>query len=264
MKKLMILLLGLVILFIYPISASADEIDDIIQRYTLVGEELDKFEAQEQANRRKRSVDLMSFDIEKEYQNLISSGELDSNITYEEYYDFITYPEPTDPVISSARNKRSIPSINAGDILITNSTNPGIMGHAGIYLGNNSILSIEGYGAHPSVKTIFQWMVERNSKKDKWTKVYRPKAAYKPAKAANWGNNNIRGKNVDYGFSGATTSLNPTYCSKIVFHSYWYANNNGNGMVLPASLISPYSLPNVFLTYGQADHIATWTMKNIA
>ena len=262
MKKIVFVLLGLVTIFSYPLTTKADEIDDVVSKYSLVGKELDEFEQQERLGNFQRSTDINKAEIASDYKNLMENGQLNDDTSYEEYYNFRTYPEPKDPVVDYARNSRGIQSPNVGDILITNSTNPDVIGHAGIYIGNSKILSIEGYGATPSVKSIFQWMVERNSKRDKWTKVYRPKAAYNPSKAANWGAKNILGKNISYGFRGAPTDLNPTYCSKIVFQSYWYANNC-RGIVFPR-YISPYALPNIFVNYGQPDHVATWTWRNIA
>ncbi|MCI1171878.1 CHAP domain-containing protein [Enterococcus faecalis] len=267
MKKMLlgiVFLLSIGLFFIAPSKASADEIDDFLDKYNLSGVELDNFEAKEQAVRQKRDIGLDESAIKKEYTDLIKKGELDNTITYSEFYEFVTYPEPKDPVVEHAREKRDIQRPQAGDILVTNSTSSSpIVGHAGIYLGDGTILSIDGPKKHPSTISLFQWMIVRNSTKDTWTKVYRPKAAYKPAQSANWGNNNIRGKNFSYGITGAPTSLDPTYCSKIVFHSYWFANN-GNGMIIPGRLVSPYALPNMFVDYGHADHVATYTWRNIA
>ncbi|WP_338350791.1 hypothetical protein [Enterococcus faecalis] len=164
------------------------------------------------------------------------------------------------PVVEHARKKRDIQRPQADDILVINSTSSSpIVGHAGIYLGDGTILSIEGPKNHPSTISLFQWMIARNSTKDTWTKVYieRPKTVYKLAESVNWGNN-IRGKNFSYGITSAPTSIVPTYCSKIVFHSYWFASN-GNGMIIPGRLVSPYALPNMFVDYGHADYVATYT-----
>ncbi|EGO2612192.1 hypothetical protein D7142_13745 [Enterococcus faecalis] len=266
MKKMLLSIVGVLsigLFGLFPLNVYADEIDDILSQYNLSGEELDVFEANEQAIRNKRSADVDEVTIKRDYEALIKEGGLDGNVSYSDYYEFRTYPEPKDPVVEHVRKKRAIERPHSGDILITNNTISGqYMGHAGIYLADGTILSIDGPKKNPSTKSLFQWMIDNNSQKDKWTKVYRPKSAYNPVKSANWGINNIRGKNFSYNIIGATTKLNPTYCSKIAFQCYWFTNN-GKGMVLP-SLVAPYALPNVFVDYGQADHVATWTWRNIA
>lgn len=74
MKKMLlgiIFLLSVGLFFIAPSKASADEIDDFLDKYNLTGVELDNFEAREQAVRQKRDIGLDESAIKKEYTDLI-------------------------------------------------------------------------------------------------------------------------------------------------------------------------------------------------
>ena len=113
-------------------------------------------------------------------------------------------------------------SYKAGDIIITNATTMPF-GHAGIFVGKNSILSIDGPGKHPSVKTVSQFRnVYDDTKSGKWTKVYRCTISGYGSKASTWAMNNYHGSNAYYLITNNLASKNPTYCSKIVYQSYRY------------------------------------------
>lgn len=238
-------------------NGKADEIDDILIEISLIGEELDLFEESEQFVEKATFRTSLDRDLMVKYNELLENKIIDNSISLSEYIEAITVPEPTDPVTIGFRNDIQRPQ--PGDIFITNGTSLwGLTGHAGIFLSDGTILSIEGPGSKPVAYGIPQWVQKYQVKEGSWTKIYRPKNAYKPSSAATWGASNIRGKNFTYGITNDTLKLNPTYCSKIVFQSYWFGNtNNGDGMLLP-SLVTPYGLPNVFLSYGYPDHVATW------
>ncbi|WP_242586693.1 CHAP domain-containing protein [Candidatus Enterococcus ikei] len=258
MKKLLVsIVLVIFAMIVYPTNTLADELSDVMVKYSLTGEKLDQFEQEEQMRSARRAFTLSdpSADL-KEYNSLIEQGLLSEEVDFEDYRQFLNTPEPIDPVIPEARNVAGSPM--AGDILVTNATSSnGLTGHAGIFLADGNILSIEGYGQKPTVRGIFSWM--QNTKKlapNSWTKVYRPNSTfYRNLAAGKWGNDNIRDKNYSYGFSGNRFDLNPTYCSKIVMQCYYFANKKGEHMVIP-SIISPYALPNLFMK--GSSHIVTW------
>lgn len=258
MKKILGLFLLVLLFSIGNFSkVYADEIDDINEKYALTGTSLEEFEQSEQSRKYARSLrQIDDAEILKDYNLLLSKNDLPVDVSFDEYYTYRNTPEPTDPVSPQFRSVAGRPM--AGDMMVTNGTSSsGLTGHAGIFLANGTILSIDGYGNIPRTKTIFEWMRDTKAQNPKaWTKVYRPNSTfYRNLAAGKWGNDNVKGKNIKYGLGGGVLSTNPTYCSKIVMHCYYYANKNGENMVVP-SFISPYALPNLFLK--GTTHIVTW------
>lgn len=232
---------------------SNDQMENFLERYALTGEQLDSFENQSTLlQRAKKEVIFPSLQEYEEYVNLNTENNSKTILSYDEYTDFMNPSEPTTKVENDYRRANYVPV--PGDILITNGTSSSdFVGHAGIFLGNGTILSIEGYWKKPSAIGIFEWASKYMNDHGEWTKIYKA-PSNSPSKAEQWGINNIKGKDIDYGVSGSILNLNPTYCSKIVYQCYWNANNNN--MVLP-SFILPYALPNVFL--NGTSHVATWS-----
>ncbi|EPI17816.1 hypothetical protein ACFVRF_06490 [Enterococcus faecalis] len=84
MKKIVFVLLGLVTIFSYPLTTKADEIDDVVSKYSLVGKELDEFEQQERLGNFQRSTDINKAEIASDYKNLMENGQLNEDTSYEE------------------------------------------------------------------------------------------------------------------------------------------------------------------------------------
>lgn len=246
---------------IFDSKVNANEIDDFLKAHTLLGEELESFERNENESFSKNRMKERDIDFEKleeQYKSYVEAGIFSEEITLELYIQLTTTPPPSDPVTPEFRSVAGNPK--AGDILITNGTSlGGLTGHAGIFLGdlgNGGILSIQGPGKNPEVIGIMTWM-QRYSGADKWTKIYRPASKYKPETAAKWAINNYQGKKYSYKVNTKLFEKDPTYCSKIVYQSYWYSSAavQLGGMYEPL-IASPYDLPNYFDT--KPTHIATW------
>lgn len=247
-----------VILLVFPLPVSADEVSEVLSKYTLTGEELDKFEEQEQIQRNMKSAfSIDSEKLEQDYDALQETGVLGEDITFEMYLELATTPPPSDPVDPRFRSIGGRPQ--PGDIFITNGTSlGGLTGHAGIFLGNGTILSIIGPGAKPEALSIMDWTERYNSQKGTWTKIYRPAAKYRPELAEQWAINNYKGKNYSYKITTNIFEKNPTYCSKIVWQAYWYSSAavQIGGFHTPI-IASPYDLPDYFET--RPAHVVTWS-----
>ncbi|WP_429976093.1 hypothetical protein [Enterococcus sp. DIV0086] len=263
MKKLLFLLASLLFLFSSVLgmgyTASATEVDDMLNSLSLTGDELDAFEKSEQIQFRSMSPAFDDFKLRQEYDALKASGALGEDVTYDMYVSLATTPPPTDPVAPEFRNrqKRGISDLAPGDILVTNGTSlDGAFGHAGIYAGNGFIMSIQGIGYKPAKMHIMQWMYYYN-KPGSWTKVYRPAPRYNGSSAAEWSINHYDGKDYSYMITTNIFSENPTYCSKIVWQSYWYASGavQVGGMYQPV-IAQPYDLPDYFDV--KPTHTQTW------
>lgn len=258
MKKMFwILGIALALVVVSPKVVLADELQEVMDKYALSGEKLNEFERNEQKSiRMSRSTVNDTEQLRTQYNELVKQGIFGQDVTFDMYVQLANIKPPTDPVVPSARSVAGNPK--AGDILVTNGTMlNGLTGHAGIFLGDGTILSIQGGGYTPRAMGILEWAANYMSKKGQWTKIYRPASKYRPTTAAQWAINNYRGKNYSYGINTRIYEKNPTYCSKIVWQAYYYASAapQVGGMKIPA-IASPYDLPNYFNT--KATHVGTW------
>lgn len=263
MKKIFLLLVGVIFLSTICLglhtNVYATDTDDMIVKHALTGRELTEFEQNEQAQQSLRSFTTDEATLQMDYQSLKNSGILGEDVTFEMYVDLATTAPPTDPVSPEFRNQavRGVSDLKPGDFLITNATSfDGYTGHAGIYTGNGFIMSIQKPGTHPAQMHVMQWMYNYN-KPGKWTKVYRPAPRYKGPNAGEWAINHYNGTNYSYGITTNIFGLNPTYCSKIVWQSYWYASGavQVGGMYQPV-IAKPYDMPKYFDT--PPTHTQTW------
>ncbi|WP_083607089.1 MULTISPECIES: YiiX/YebB-like N1pC/P60 family cysteine hydrolase [Paenibacillus] len=138
-------------------------------------------------------------------------------------------------------------AIQAGDILVTNSTGSsgfGYTGHAGILIDNGTIVSIEGYNKPLIRQPITDWYTKYAN-----TKVLRyTSSPTKAQQAATWASNyqSLYKDQVHYGLiNNIFDYYTETYCSKIVWDAYYYGasvsfGNPGAGNIL----FLPYSLPD--------------------
>ncbi len=135
-----------------------------------------------------------------------------------------------------------------GDILITASTSlQGLTGHSGIVLPDEYMfLHIQGPGYKPTVITISSWISSYPK-----TKVVRAINNSNSSKAAAWAKSYYvdgAGKNTSYVITPNPKDLTNTYCSEIVWQSYYYganlaynvANKDGQLVYAIPSIISPY------------------------
>lgn len=130
----------------------------------------------------------------------------------------------------------------AGDILITKSTSSyGLTGHTGIMLNGSTALHIQKPGTYPKKISIKSWL-----KKYPKTKVVRPKSDTIGPKAAKKASSSFVDKKIGYRITMGPTSIKYTYCSEIVWYSYYKAGKK-------------------FMIYHQgSDHVpAYWMEPNI-
>lgn len=164
--------------------------------------------------------------------------------------------------------------VRKGDIFITSGTSPsasgsGIVGHAGIAISSNEILSINGYGEYPTVRTVYNWLDTYNEKG--WTKVYRVNSKKQAEKAADWAKKYYYSSNrKDIEYAIFTTTLNSktekTYCSRIVWQAYKYGTNAkivwdaAEIKKISQNYILPYDLDDVF-TYPYSATLINYAPK---
>ncbi|MFD2308215.1 YiiX/YebB-like N1pC/P60 family cysteine hydrolase [Enterococcus termitis] len=242
------------ILFLFPGQVFADELGNLVEKYALTGEELDKFEQQEQKIQNTRSSVVNYDELYENYVNFKAQGIFGDEVSFEMFLQEATTPAPSDPVDVRFRSVAGSPQ--PGDIMITNGTSfLGVTGHAGIFIGNGKILSIGGGGEKPSEMPIINWMQRYKG----WTKIYRPAAKFNPKTAERWAINNYRNKNISYAINNRIFEKNPTYCSKIVWQAYYYSSASPQtGLVRRPlfDIVYPYTLPNLFSQ--KPVHVATW------
>ncbi|MFS0657003.1 YiiX/YebB-like N1pC/P60 family cysteine hydrolase [Bacillus sp. 179-C3.3 HS] len=104
-----------------------------------------------------------------------------------------------------------------GDILITSTgAMNGLIGHAGIVINEKNFASIPGFKKHPKIESIQSWF--RHSAN---TKVIRINQEDKAVKAGDWAHHYVKDNpKARYSITMSIQSLDPTYCSKIVWQAY--------------------------------------------
>ncbi|MGZ9698243.1 orthopoxovirus pf05708 family protein [Bacillus safensis] len=104
-----------------------------------------------------------------------------------------------------------------GDILVTTTDAvKGLVGHAGIVINEKSYASIPGFRQHPQLDSIHNWF--RYSAN---TKVIRINQEEKADLAGEWAHDYVKGHpKARYSITMSIQSLDPTYCSKIVWQAY--------------------------------------------
>ncbi|MBC2285104.1 hypothetical protein HCB69_12010 [Listeria booriae] len=164
-------------------------------------------------------------------------------------------------------------TIRKGDILIISS---GGFGHAAIATSDTYILEMSGGGDNPA-KWFAGGISDNNHQfsKDKWIfggseqgatsarhikdwiQLWRVPDNSMAIKCANYadatfwnsGHGYTKNRHIAYRLTAATTTLNPNYCSKLVFQSFYYGSGNAT-VIQPSmaglSFVSPGALPNLF------------------
>ena len=140
-------------------------------------------------------------------------------------------------------------SYKKGDILITDRTSSkGITGHAAIYIGNNQVLHTSGWKSepYPKVMSLSSWL----KRYDKRVKVLRYKSAKVAGKAADQAVKAFKNKKIGYRVTTNPKNISKTYCSELVWYSYWkagvtyklnrYAGKTGKTTWHVPTIITPY------------------------
>lgn len=104
-----------------------------------------------------------------------------------------------------------------GDILVTNTDAvKGIVGHAGIVINEKSFASIPGFRQHPQFDSILNWFRYNAN-----TKVIRINQKETADLAGEWARDYVKAHpTARYSITMSIQSLDPTYCSKIVWQAY--------------------------------------------
>ena len=140
-------------------------------------------------------------------------------------------------------------SYKKGDILITDRTSSkGVTGHAAIYIGDGKVLHTSGWKSepHPKVMTLKKWSKRYENR----IKVLRYKNSKTAAKAANMAVKYFKNKKIKYAVTANPKNISKTYCSELVWYSYWkagvtykishYSGKNGKTTWITPSVILPY------------------------
>lgn len=145
------------------------------------------------------------------------------------------------------RSRKKKFHLKKGDFFITNNvSSKGFTGHAAIYTGKGKVKEAPGYGKPMRVKSFSDWKKStlkkrKGSPKHRYIKVYRAPKKYR-GKAGSYAKSHFNG--VPYSITTNPYSKSVTYCSKLVWQSYYYGA--GRLSVLPVVtsqfIIEPYSL----------------------
>jgi hypothetical protein len=200
--------------------------------------------------------------LQAEYNEGIKTGGISKEISFEQWNSIINKNEKDLEKLKSNAIKLdkkataySNFSIQAGDILITDATSSyGLTGHAAIAIDHDFILDIPGLNTTTREMLASDWLNQYTAHGTVW--VYRVPSAYTYVAnaAATWADTHYYStyggaQNIfpSYGVTLATKSLNPTYCSKIVYQAYYYGSGNLPFMIpAAATVITPYGLINAF------------------
>ncbi|MDM5292333.1 hypothetical protein QUF81_03725 [Peribacillus simplex] len=136
-----------------------------------------------------------------------------------------------------------------GDIIVTKSTSgSGVLGHSGIYIDTTHILHSSGWASEPYPKVISesQWHSRYAQ-----SKVIRPNSSTIGSNAAEKAKSYFKDKKIPYKVTSDPTNISKTYCSELVWYSYYKAGkslkvpvNIGGAWtyVVPKGLVKPYDL----------------------
>ncbi len=176
---------------------------------------------------------------EEDFEEAQKLGVYDESFTYE---DVLAIEEENQSYYEDLKNEKPITpnqsyTPRGGDILTTSSTSSfGVTGHSGIVVGGRQVLHFPGPNDRVEQIPWAEW-IERYPK----TRVDRPNSATVAANARDWAINNVVGTNPSYMITTNITSLDPTYCSKITWQSYYFI---GHASTPFTNIIAPYSVVN--------------------
>ena len=141
-------------------------------------------------------------------------------------------------------------SNKSGDIIITNSTSSsGITGHVGIYITPTTILHTSGWKTEPYPK-----LISESEWHDRYaqSKVVRPNSSTLGTKAANQAMTVFHTDTaIPYEVTPGVTDITETYCSELVWYSYYKAGLSYQ-VFYPGALIS-WKVPSIISPYHYTD-----------
>lgn len=192
-----------------------------------------------------------SFVSYKQFEELKSQGVVGEDVTYEYLKKINEEAKKLEEALENSEGftKSELTSsfnMAAGDILITNSTSSaGLTGHAAIAISSTEILNIAGLGETIKILTKSEFIEEYNKG---WIKVYRINNDDIAKKAAKWASTTYKGKKPVYRLTMDLTTTHETYCSKIVFQSYYFGGNKNivSNKFSLYGILGPYAIPSAF------------------
>ncbi|KXY26787.1 hypothetical protein [Bacillus sp. FSL K6-0067] len=193
--------------------------------------------------------------FKKVYDEGRTKGVLEESISYAEWIKANNYGQFEYEEVKTRVPKAVVNGFNIrkGDILITNGTSSaGILGHAAIANGNNHILDIPGFFGTTRQMSMQKWI--DTYRKDGWVKVYRLGNSNLAAQAASWADrtfysstgSSVQDKKIPYFINHYLYSINPTYCSKLVFQSFYFGTGSAAVMKKKSGFLPPFSLIDAF------------------
>lgn len=148
-------------------------------------------------------------------------------------------------------NEANAISYKPGDIFITKSTSSkGLTGHSGIVIDSKTILHTSGAKSSPYPKTL---SIKDWNKRYPKTKVVRPNSAALGKKAAANAKKYFQNKKIKYKISNNPRNIKYTYCSEIVWYSYYKA---GKTYKFPVKLMDGsifWGVPDIIKPYDYLD-----------
>ena len=262
---LIALLLGLVLFT--GLIVNADEFTDVGSLYDkAVNENIIDPNLYPKANWEKDEISTMRPSYE-EYKNY------DSSITYESWLELNNYGVMADtkepvlqlktPAESNIRLRTAQDNIDkfcrdtqAGDILVVGGDFPtGVIGHAAILNADGYVLEMPGganwfWGIADNNRQLpkRQWITEHIKEQ---TSVYRIRNTGLARQVAQYADTHYysttgsitKNIHIDYRITTDIKGVNPNYCSKLVWHAYYYGTGDlpvmygiGSGVVVPTGL----------------------------
>lgn len=202
------------------------------------------------------------------YSEVLKSGVLDETITYDKWLQ-INSEDRSNPIkehsILLTDSLNAVQSLSAtlvrGDILISNGTSSfGLTGHAGIVVGADEILHIRGDGYSPDVIPFEDWEDRYGKARGGMvnTEIYRISNWTYRNNAATWANKNYKKSGASYNIVSSLTSLDPTYCSKIVWQAYRYGSSVSLVDTPSTGIATPYGLPTYFKSTANLSYIGNF------
>ncbi|MFW3457648.1 hypothetical protein ACN9VA_03255 [Staphylococcus caprae] len=150
-----------------------------------------------------------------------------------------------DQINQENRSRKKKFHLKAGDYFITNATSSkGLTGHTAIYYGNGRIKEATGNGKPVRTMGFKKWKNKTLKKrkghaKHRFIKVYRAPKKYR-GKAARYARFHFN--HVPYKITPNPYSKSVTYCSKLVWQSYFYGAGIHSVKGMHGPIFYPYSL----------------------
>lgn len=193
------------------------------------------------------------------YESGVKEAAIDNTISAEEWLAGSNYGEA--PVSNDMVEDITLKlmaswngfTMKAGDIFITNATSSkGITGHAAIANSDNYILDVPGTKYRPKNDNNRQlllkdWVSYYNTG---WIRAYRLKDQSLAKKLAKYADRNffsskgtsVKTEKIEYDIDTHIYRKNPSYCSKLVFQSYYFGSGNVALMKPISGFMGPYGL----------------------